>query len=217
MPRRKYSIAEQINKSRIIVTNALNDPQISAALAQYGYTEERLMAGKNLYEQTLAFHEQKQVRHSSGVGVTRERDSAQQRAHDYYMSLVKIARVALKNQPVMLASLQLQGPRKSTLAGWLLQARQFYNVALADADIGSQLAAFGITDVRLREGLGLLETLEAVDTTQKRERGTAQMTTRQRDEALKALNAWSKDVVAVARVALAHDPQQLEKLGIIAA
>lgn len=51
---------------------------------------------------------------------------------------------------------------------------------------------------------------------QKNETGEAQAATQARDKKLDELAKWVSDLRAVAKVALADDPQQLEKLGILA-
>src|SRR4051812_46054598 len=47
-----------------------------------------------------------------------------------------------------------------------------------------------------------------------RHQGAAQESTRARDDALAALDAWMSDFVQIARVALQARPQLLEKIGV---
>jgi hypothetical protein len=51
---------------------------------------------------------------------------------------------------------------------------------------------------------------------QKKETGEAQEATEMRDKALDNLAKWISNFRAVAKVALEDNPQQLEKLGILA-
>lgn len=51
---------------------------------------------------------------------------------------------------------------------------------------------------------------------QKKETGEAQAATQRRDKKIDELAKWVSDLRAVVKVALAGDPQQLEKLGILA-
>jgi hypothetical protein len=44
-------------------------------------------------------------------------------------------------------------------------------------------------------------------------RGAAQASTHARDAALQALNDWMRDFLAIARIALADQPQRLAQLG----
>jgi len=45
-------------------------------------------------------------------------------------------------------------------------------------------------------------------------KGAAQAATRARDEALDGLHRWMRDFLAIARIALADQPQRMEQLGI---
>ena len=64
------------------------------------------------------------------------------------------------------------------------------------------------------KGQAQIIAVEAAVVAQKQERGDAQQAIHERDAALLAMDRWYSDFIKIARVALAEQPQQLEKLGI---
>lgn len=110
----------------------------------------------------------------------------------------------------------LFGRRKQSLSGWLEQAQVFYaNITNDDAMINA-LTEYGYTAAKLKDEFDFLNQVIAKNDNQKRETGEAQAATQARDKKLDELAKWVSDLRAVAKVALAEDLQQLEKLGILA-
>ncbi|WP_185154506.1 hypothetical protein, partial [Fulvivirga sp. M361] len=136
-------------------------------------------------------------------------------ANREYMKHVKIARIAARNDRGAFESLQLSGDRKRTLSGWLKQAKAFYANALANADLLTALAGFGITEAKLTAAQLQVLGVEQAFNRQLREKGEAQAATQHRDEAFDALQSWLADFIAVSRIALESESQYLEVLGVV--
>ncbi len=131
------------------------------------------------------------------------------------MKHVKIARVALKNNRKAGQSMQLDGDRKSSLSGWINQAKAFYANALNDDEAMAGLAKYGITREVLEAGQAAIQEVEHKFNARLKETGEAQQATLDRDAAFDALQGWMSDFTKVARVALEEQPQYLEMLGIV--
>jgi hypothetical protein len=213
MPRQ--TIADRLQVVQVALDNTQADPQLQAAFAAYGYDTERLNVGRQLYTAAVQLQQQQHAKRGDQIGATEQAKVVVDAANEAYMRFVKVARVALKNQRGALVSLDLVGDRKHTLAGWVGQAKQFYTTALANEAILAQLAEYGITAAKLRDGQEQLAAAEAANVEQKQHRGTAQQATTERNAAVRALNAWYGDFLKIARVAFADDAQQLEKLSIV--
>ena len=54
MARPKASTAQQLNAAQLAIANSLADPEIKAAVAQFGYPTAKLNKGKQLYDAALA-------------------------------------------------------------------------------------------------------------------------------------------------------------------
>lgn len=133
-----------------------------------------------------------------------------------YKKTLKIARIAFQDHPKADKAVVLFGRRKESLSGWLAQAQTFYANILKDNDLLDALAQYGYTAEKLQQESDLLNQIAQKNQQQKKEMGESQASTQARDEKIDELAKWVSNLRAVAKVALADDPQQLEKLGILA-
>lgn len=214
--RSKRTIAQLLSSVQVALDNTQTDLDLQTTLHTYGYTTERVNEGKQLYQQVMAHQRQQETGRGQQISATSSFKTLAEQAYDTYARLLKVARVALRDQQGDLVLLGLTGKRKRSFSGWTQQAAQFYTNALAEERLLTQLAAFGITEARLREGSQQLAAAEAGNAAQKINQGNAQQATASRDTALRRLRRWYTDFNTIARVAFAEQPQQLEKLGIVA-
>jgi hypothetical protein len=199
--------------ARISIETALQDGNIVEALAPYGYNRERLLQGQALVQQAQALA--KRQRSSKGVlfAATVARAAAHNQAQAVYSHHVAIARLALQGDRGAAQKLDLSG-RKRALAAWLFQAEQFYTNALATPAITAKLARYGITSAQLTAAQQQVAAVAASIVTQQQSKNGASESMQARDAALQALNHWMRDFRAVARMALANQPQRLAQLGL---
>ena len=216
MAKLKLRIDQLLLSAQVMIDNALADAEIKPALAAYGYTEETLTVGKNLYEKATLLQNTRKKEYGEQIAATAELNESREKAKQQYMKTLKIARVALKESAKAGEAIMLYGVRKRSLSGWFEQARAFYANLLSDPEFITRLSAYGYTREKLEREFALLDQVIAKHLAQKQETGEAQEATAVRDEALEDLAAWISDFRAVAKVALAENPQQLEKLGMVA-
>lgn len=215
MAKHRRTIAARLDAARVAIHNSLAETDVQTMLTEYGYDTDRLQQGRTLYERALALVQQQSDAYGEQTTAQAELEQAQEHADEIYLRHVKLARIALKADPVLAQRLGLGGDRKRSLSGWLHQARTFYHVALGDSQIVARLAPVGLTRTKLEQGQSLISAVEAADEAQGKERGEAQKATKERDAALDALDEWVSDLVAIAHIALETDPQLIEKLGIV--
>lgn len=209
------SIDTFLSDAQLAIDNSLNNPQILAAVKDFGYSTERLNQGKALYNALAAAQLEKSSESGEQISASEAVQAQWDIAKKSYMRLVKVARVALKKEGGAIAQLALSGKRKESLSGWLSQANQFYQNALSSPAILKALKEFGITDKKLKAGLKEVEAVEAANLAQEKEKGEAQAATQKRDAALDAMQDWLSDYLAIAKVALEEEPQLLEGLGVL--
>lgn len=212
----KNRIAEFLLGAQVIIENSLTDPVVKEALAAYGYSGETLAAGKTLFEEAMALQNTQKKEYGDQVAATSELNDIWETADQQYMKTLKIARVAFQDHPKADKAVVLFGRRKESLSGWLAQAQTFYANILKDTDLMNALALYGYTTEKLQQESDLLSQITVKNQQQKKEMGEAQASTQARDEKIDELAKWISNLRAVAKVALADDPQQLEKLGILA-
>ncbi len=131
------------------------------------------------------------------------------------MRCLKIARVAFKNNAGIITELALNGSRKESFSGWLLQAKQFYTNSLTNPIILKEFQQYGITKAKLEGFQAETNAVESASLAQEKEKGNAQNATKVRDKAINELSDWLSDFIAIARIALEAEPQLLESLGIL--
>ena len=197
------------------ITNALGYEQVKNLMAEFGYTEERLQEGQQLYETASELQLKQQKEYGEQFEATDTLNAAKATANQQYAKHLKIARIALANSRNAEESLQLTGRRKRTLSGWLKQVKAFYANALASDTVLAALSQYGITAEKLTTMQEQVDEVERAFNRQLREKGEAQAATQQRDEAFEALQDWMGDFITIARIALESEPQYLEMLGVV--
>jgi hypothetical protein len=209
-------IATKLHSIENAISGALNSLEIQTKLSAYGYTPERIAAGKQLLD-TVSLLMTAQVKKYGGqYAATDEQEKFLETTYAQYMVTVKVARVAFKKQPDILASLGVTGERPRSLSGWLRSARILYSNLPETPDALQVLAGFGYTAERLQKELHDVEEVERLHVKQLSEKSSAQKSTQQRDDAFDELCNWFSNFRAIARIALYDDPQLLEALDITA-
>lgn len=115
-----------LERARIALNNALNEPQVLATLSLYGYNGERLQLGMALY--TIArdlAQTQSDARHSK-VSATKGFYQNLRQAKLHYHHDLRAARLALQQNEESRYFLQLKGRRMGKFDGWHEQAKDFY-------------------------------------------------------------------------------------------
>lgn len=211
----KLSYNEALLKSGIMINNSETDTAIAAQVALYGYTNEKIGKGKQILAEATNLYEAQKKEYG-------EQDQAQDdfthkkvAAQKDYSKMIKLARIALKNDVQATTTLELNGRRSPTISGWVQQTRNFYNAILANEKWKMAMAEFGQTDVILNEKLAQVDEVVSLMQTLKKETGDAQNATEIRNLKFDELSEWINDYEQVARIALEDQPQLLEKLGII--
>ncbi len=200
---------------RIMIENTLAIPEISAAVAKYGYDTTKILEGKELLEETIELiHEhQKQLRRQ--FNATADLNQARTEFHQSYMQTLKVARVALQASTKAHASLKLDARRYRTFTEWFYQADTFYEALLVQPDLCAEMAKFGYSNEKLTAEAALLQEVETRSHYQKKQLGLSDETLQLRNEKLQELKRWVSNYRAIVRVALADTPQKMEALGIM--
>ncbi|MGE5582545.1 MAG: hypothetical protein ACM3X9_08385 [Bacillota bacterium] len=212
----KNRIDEFLLSAQVMIENALSDSGVKTALAGYGFTENKIMDIKKLYEEVAALHNAQKKEYGEQVAATSELNEIWEQADRRYMKTLKIARVSFKDNVKAYKAMILYGDRKQSLSGWLEQAKALYSNILNDPGMLAVIGEYGYTPEKLKEEEALIDQVTAKHLEQKKEIGEAQEATQNRDKKLDELAMRISGLRAVAKVALDENPQMLEKLGILA-
>ena len=197
------------------LSNLQSDAELNGPMDGAGYPTARVAQLLAMHDAAFAAHQQQTTESAEQFGATEAFNTAWETARTLYTRHLTLARVVYKKNLTRLVQLGLQGERKRSFSGWKAQARQFYDAAVAEPAIQTDLAAVGITLTTLQDALALVNAADAAAHAQQKEMGEAQEATLSRDELLDQLfEEWS-DFVTIARVIFADDPQKLERMGIV--
>ncbi|MGD8782334.1 MAG: hypothetical protein PVH88_25655 [Ignavibacteria bacterium] len=211
----KESINELLTKSNAALTNALENSEISEALALLGYDSEKVNEGKQLVEKVSELNAKQKKEYSEQYQATDDFNNKREAANKEYIKLVKLSRISFRNRPGIYSELGLSGERKVTISGWITQVDQFYRNLTTNSEAKSALTSFGITDEKIQAAYDLLKDAQNTYSIRNNEMGEAQDATKERDKYVDELNEWMNDFYTIARIALEDNPQLIEALGVV--
>jgi hypothetical protein len=203
-------IDDQLREVHMAIEGALQNPAILHKLAKFGYNQKVLLEGAALVKEVKRLRKWQ----AEGFGIqktaTQQFRAARQEVHTLYMRHLNIVRIDLNPQSEHGDVLQLKGPRKQSLSGWLAQVSAFYdNIAL----VQEILDAHNITAEEIAQIQAMIAAIDAHKVRQSHGKSEKQQASEQSQKALKALQKWRRDFLYIARYALQDDKQQLEALG----
>ncbi|HKI89690.1 MAG TPA: hypothetical protein VKA38_11735 [Draconibacterium sp.] len=211
----KMTIEEILYEAGLRINNSLNDSKILDAVTPMGYPEVKLNEGAALLDEATTLVESQKKEYGEVDEAQNSFEEERKAAHKSYMDLIRISRVAFKNDVKAMSTLELNGRRARTISGWLKQTLGFYRAILASEEWKTALAVYGQTEEILTAQLTAIEQVAKASEAVKKEVGDAQNATQERDMKLEELADWVSDYEIIARIALADKPQLLEKLGIV--
>ena len=210
------SIPEKMQKHSELITNSINDPEISDEVADFGYTREKLNEGNTLLEETTVLivkqgDEYADQKHADGDFMSL-RSSLETR----FTKDKKLAKIALEDEPILLkVNLGVNSYPAENYPEWMSELNLFYNNALKSSEIMGAFAELNITAEKLKAQQRDIATLKTLKLNQKKEMGEAQVATKVRDKKIAELDKWAKKYKKVATIVFEDQPQVLEKLGIL--
>ena len=215
MNKSKLTISDFLHQCNLRIMGAMNDETILTRVSGMGYNTDRLNAGKILLDEVVVLH-QKFVKENAELAHAYDlRNKEREEADLLYIKYFTLAKIAFANDSAAFVALHLNAHTIPSLNGWLSQTKNFYTLLLQNQKWTDPLQAFNVTRQDLEAGLKEVLDVEAAASVILKEKGEAQDAVDKRDAKLDELNRWINDFEAVARLALAASPQQLEKLGIV--
>ncbi len=209
------TIEQILYESGLRINNSLGDNKILDAVTPMGYPLEKLNEGATILDAATTLVETQQKEYGEQDEAQSVFETERQAANETYMNMIKICRVAFKNDVKAISTLELNGRRARTISGWLKQTLGFYRAILANEEWKAALAVYGQTEEKLSAQVTAIQAVSAASEAVKKEKGDAQNATQERDEKIEELVEWVGDYEVIARIALADKPQLLEKLGIV--
>lgn len=209
---KSQSIPQRVEDARLLINGALHQPVVLQRLAKFGYPQNEIQKGKVLLEKVMLLQSAKSAKYGLQFDASEQFKKDQAAAWEKYMYHVKSAKLAFRNDIGKQKKLQLDVPRKRNLAGWMEQARYFYQEIQQMSD---DSAVMGVTAAELAQTQAMIEAIADSHRSCRGLQGEAQMATQERNIAIQALDAWVRKFTKAARLALDDQDQLLEGMGLL--
>ena len=212
---REKSIAARIVQADESIANVQLNPDLGEALALQGYTETALAAGRELVDAVQAADTLLREQLGAQVVSTNTADKAYRSLRLAFDADRRQFRAALLEEPDYVDALRLTVNTSSSRGGFVLQARHFYEKVKADTEVMALVQGrINITPEYLDARIQQIDDLDEAFRIQRYLIGQSREARQLRQEAMRALDAWMKRFIAVARIAFSDDRPKLSKLNI---
>lgn len=212
----RFNQDDRIVIARQTILIVKNDDELRSLLLRYGIDDARLDEGLARQEAAQEITSKRFMEFGGGLVSTKVFQQALKKARTTYGELRRVVRVALSSDDRgMLTQLRLHQRTSARIDTFIAQAQHFYSEALSTPDFLPIAARFNITQEVLEAGLAEINAMNEARVRQKQQKGLAQVTTQQRRATMAELDSWMKEFLGIMRVAVATNPQQMEKLGVV--
>jgi hypothetical protein len=217
-----------IQQAEQLINNAQAHPEMTQAMAEYGYDQERWDYGRSLVETAKDKARAKETAFGGQLGSTNAYHKCYDQAWDQCQTLAKICAHQLKGDTERLQMLGLHKKRKDNngtselvwprkngrLAQFLPWARNLHVIAHTDPEVGQSVAEYGFTPEQITAGAAIVEAVVQADHEQELAKAAAQKSRIDRDQAFADLKTWVRCTEQVARLALKGKRSTLKATGL---
>ena len=203
---------EILEQSRVALENATTNPEIAAALAEVGYTTDKINEGKALLATAQeAYDDNKQ----QDVEVTIAYDAFDQKKQELetaYRTHRKRAKVYFSENFAQLVRLNIHKPAPDAYLKWIDVVKPFYAEATTNPDVITAFQSLKVTEQELLNTQALIPEIGVLRQTYIDGKGQAQNATKIKNQAIEKLEQWMRAFYNMAGIALEDQPQLLESL-----
>ena len=211
--KKHLSEAETLEQYRVSFENVGNQSEIATIMAEFGFDEALITAGKALYTKTReAFDFNKKEDDETSETYINFTVARENLAKTYTLHRKK-AKVIFRNDPNILNKLAITGSLPTSYIKWLEVVKKFYSVAIGNTAIETKLLRLKVTSTDLANAVAEIAALTSARAEYLREKGESQNSTKSKDKAFGEIDDWMSEFYAVAKIALEDKPQLLESLG----
>ncbi len=211
---RGFTIAKVMHTIRLGLANARSTPTIKAAIRSFGYDENRMKEGDDLYREVVAFRFAYEVKRDDMLRAHEAWKDQGAEARKVYIQHLKFARRAFADCRSRWGSLEMKGRRKGSFLGWTGQAQRFYHGILANEELLSGMSRFKVTVENLEQALASVEEAVAGSRVLARLETESIRARVEWDQCLSRLKEWYYMFRFILRTALEHIPEFFIAVGL---
>ncbi|MEP2023440.1 MAG: hypothetical protein ABJH98_07950 [Reichenbachiella sp.] len=208
------TLTNKLESSRVLIFNS-RDAEVATLLDTMGIDTPYIGQGEALYHETMTLvNQQKKEYQEQSLAYDKfyvEKDAAEAS----FKRTLKLVKVLSRTDKDLQNRLGLQNGPAYAIEQWIEGAVDFYNRLLNEADFLTKLEKFKVTTDKLNAEKTAIDSLRDLRNQAAIEKGQAQEATRLRNEKLDELDDYTRELKAIAEIALEERPQLLEKLGVV--
>ena len=205
--------AELMKGHRTLIWNSY-DPKVAPLLAQEGANTEFLDRGKALFEAVIALQDSQETEYEERADASLAWQTGWDDEYEAFMELRSLMKSFVVNNAALADKLQLKGTVSRKKMEFIRTAQSVYKAALRHVADLEDLGATRLNEGEFGERLSMVEALLDLKDAYESEKSDAQHATKARNQKYRELHQYSKQLKALALVALKEEPQLRERLGL---
>lgn len=178
-----------------------NDPDIRRMMEPVGYDQFKINAFTTVYEAALNAHAAQQKEYSDKTGSYAEFEKIYKKAKTDLSCLIKVAKVALKNDRQKVDLLNLNGKKGYSVSDVFTYMSRLYINLEGDSNLLDKMAVYGYNINRVAACRNSFLNAQTQYNKYLKENSEAVEATKFRDERMAELDEWMYDYYALAKVA----------------
>jgi hypothetical protein len=198
----KQKFEDFIINSRSILDVSIKAKGLREAVGNFGYTEERISEGKQLYEDLVEITKLQEKKEEERKACFERKAVMQANVSADYMKYLKIARIVFNKDNEAFLSLALKGQRERTYDKWYHQVSVFCNNLLANEQYLKKISSFGIKEKNIQN---LKEDLDGIQTiSDECTRLSARVSSLVKEKKFRIVRwqKWLSDFIKIVRIAI---------------
>ena len=209
------SIPARLLHAEEIITTVSIDEALRERLETTGYSESEFQEVQVLLEQAQRLETNQQVQLGKQTYATNTLNELTQAVRLKFVSDRRVTRYVLKREPAISEELRLHIKTKAGREALIRQMTHFYEEVVKYPDLLDRLSTeYNLTAELLASRMKEVSALMQAIQVQQYQVGQARVATRQRQEAMKQLDAWMAGFIGMARQAFRGEEANLKKLRI---
>ena len=210
----RYKISDFVDLVSSLMEVATKDLSIREAMADVGYSAQKLDEGEQLYQDLMALSGQHEALTKQKKQVNAQRNQLYLSLKKAYMRAVKIARIAFQDHKNVRIELALDLEREKNMDVWQEQGQLFCQKLLADFNHLTFLQGFGISQEFVESLVAQFEELKNTSTIKVSVDERLILLTKNKKAAMVRFQRWLSDYIKMARIRFDEDPDMLILLNI---
>jgi len=215
MAKRKDRSADLLLKIETSINIYLSTPEIQEMLSVYGYSVRSFEEAKENFSQLSEKIFELSRRKGAELNAAYKMRELKESCNKNYMIHLKIVRIVLKDNPILLDKVFATGRREKKISAWIIQAKTFYNNILESPEVLEGIKQFNLSSELLQETKNKIDELELKYQERMRLKAIAREMTVIKNKKLKEMERWYKDLLVIGKIAFESSPQSLELFGVV--